>query len=240
MRRSSTLRKVQSKQQMETVQTNNTYELLKIILDFISSILWPIVVLIIISIFKKQIKELVGKARKLELPGGISIETVSEEISKAKELAEEIKIERKPEIQKIISESPADKETYANKRMSELGLTPSPSGLDLSYYKKIAETDLRLSLVGLRIDFEMMLRNLAKGFKVSLKEREPISKTISNLFGAGVISSRQYEFINTIFKITNAAAHGADITKSQVFDVLEMGQVLVDDYIAWLDWGFKK
>lgn len=196
--------------------------------------------MIIISIFKTEIKKIVNRAQKLELPGGISIETVSEEINKAKELAEEIKIERKPEIQKIISESSADKETYANKRMSELGLALSPSGLDLNYYKKIAETDLRLSIVGLRIDFEMMLKNLAKGFEIPLRERASISEIISKLFRVGAISSKQYEFINTIFKITNAAAHGADITKSQVFDVLEMGQVLIDDYIAWLDWGFKK
>jgi len=219
---------------------NNKYELLKIILDFISNALWPIIILVIVFIFRTEIKKLVDKARKLELPGGISIETVSEEINKAKELAEEIKIERKPEIQRLIKKSPSNKETYANKRMTELGLILSPSGLDLDYYKKIAETDLRLSLVGLRIDFEMMLKNLAKGFNIPVSEKEPISKTISNLFKAGAISSRQYEFINTIFKITNAAAHGADITKRQVFDVLEMGQVLIDDYVAWLDWRFKK
>ena len=40
------------------------------------------------------------------------------------------------------------------------------------------------------------------------------SKTISNLFAKSAITSRQYEFINTIFKISNAAAHGAEIYKA--------------------------
>ncbi|MCK4663883.1 MAG: DUF4145 domain-containing protein [Bacteroidales bacterium] len=224
---------------MDTGQTQETYGLLKIILDFISTILWPIIVIVFILIFRKDITKIIGKAKKVELPGGISIETVGEEISKAKELAKEIKNERKPEIQSIINHVDRQKDTLANIRMIELGLQTSPSGLDLTYYKKIAETDLRLSLVGLRIDFEMMLKNLAKGFKIKTIEKEPILKTIFNLFNKGAISSRQYEFINTIFKISNAAAHGAEITKKQVFEVLEIGQVLVDDYIAWLDWGFR-
>ncbi len=224
---------------MEAENIKESYELLKIILDFISKLVWPIIVVIFVFVFRKEIRKLVDKAKKLELPGGISIETVTEEISKAQELAEEIKSERKPEIQTIINQSSPETETKANKRMIELGLEASPSGLDLDYYKRIAEIDLRLAMVGLRIDFEMMLRNLAKGFQIDVQEKESISKTISNLFAKGAITSRQYEFINTIFKISNAAAHGAEITKEQVFKVLEIGQVLVDDYIAWLDWGFN-
>ncbi len=225
---------------MKTEQMKATYELLEIILDFISTLLWPIIVISIVVIFRKEIRKLVGNAKKLELPGGISIETVvGNEITKAKELAKEIKTERKPEVQYIIDHADIQKNTIANKRMIELGLKTSPSGLDLNYYKRIAETDLRLSLVGLRIDFELMLKNLAQGFDIKIKEKEPISKTISNLFSKGAITSRQYEFINTIFKISNAAAHGANINKDQVFEVLDIGQVLIDDYIAWLDWGFR-
>jgi hypothetical protein len=224
---------------METTVSNNSHELLKILLDFIGTIIWPIVALIIALIFKKELKKLFDKAKKVELPGGFSIETVGEEISKAKELAKEIKTERRPEVQTIIDLAEKNSESKANKRMFELGLETSPSGLDLNYYKRIADTDKRLALVGLRVDFEMMLKNLAKGFKIELNDKDPVSKIISKLLNKGAITTRQYEFINTVFRITNAAAHGAPISKEQVYEVLEIGQVLVDDYIAWLDWGFK-
>lgn len=223
---------------METHSSTSPYELLKIILDFVGTIIWPAVVLLFLLVFKPEIKKLLDKAKKLELPGGLSIETVGEEISKAKELAKEIKTERKPEIQTLINHALKNSETKANKRMFELGLEQSPSGLDLNYYKRIADIDKRLALIGLRVDFEMMLKNLSKGFGIILEEKESISKIISKLLNRGAITTRQYEFINTVFRITNAAAHGAAISKEQVYEVLEIGQVLVDDYIAWLDWGF--
>ena len=222
---------------METT-SQHSHELLKIILDFIGLLIWPITVIIIIMIFKKEIRKLVDKAKKLELPGGFSIETVNDEIIKAKELAVEIKTERKTEVQNIIDHYDIQNDSKANKRMIELGLDISPSGLDLNYYKKIADTDKRLALVGLRIDFEMMLKNLAKGSKIETKERESLNNIISKLLTHGKITRRQFDFINSIFKITNAAAHGAQISIEQVYEVLEIGQVLVDDYIAWLDWGF--
>jgi hypothetical protein len=219
--------------------SDNPYPLLKMVLDFIGTIIWPVVVLIIVLYFKNDIKKLIDKAKKIGLPGGISIEAVDEDIDKAKELATEIKTERKPERQSIIDLAGKNGETKANRRMLELGLEPSPSGLDLNYYKKIADLDLRLALVGLRIDFEIILKNLAKGFKIELTEKESVNKIITKLLDAGAITSRQYEFINIVFKITNAAAHGASISKYQVDEVLEIGQVLIDDYVAWLDWGFK-
>ena len=40
--------------------------------------------------------------------------------------------------------------------------------------------------------------------------------------------------------ICNAAVHGEKISKSQAIDVFEMMPVLIQDYISWLDWGFKQ
>ena len=84
-----------------------------------------------------------------------------------------------------------------------------------------------------------MLKNLAFGFNVSITEKDSATKIISKLFDKGAITSRQYQFINTLFKICNSAAHGTLITKVQAIEVLDIGEVLVKDYIAWLDWGFK-
>jgi hypothetical protein len=225
---------------METNQIVSQYELLKVILEFIGTIIWPITIFIIVLIYRESILKLINRVKKVELPGGVSLETVEEDIKQAKELAAEIKTERKPEIQQFIDKVGIKVDSETNKRMIQLGLTPSPSGLNLSYYKNIADTEPRLALVGLRSDFELMLKNLAKGFKIQVDSKKPISKIISKLFKEGAITTRQYEFINTIFKISNIAAHGALITKEQVYEVLDIGQVLVDDYIAWLDWGFRE
>ena len=125
-------------------------------------------------------------------------------------------------------------------KMLQLGLTPSPSGLDLNYYKSISETDPRLAIVGLRSDLEIMLRNLVKGFSISIKEKDSTAKIVSLLYEDGAITSKQFEFMNTLFRIGNAAAHGIQISREQTIEILEIAEVLVKDYIAWLYWGFRK
>lgn len=230
---------------MKTPELISQYELLKIILDFIGVIIWPLTVLIIVLIYKDAIKKFIIKTKKVELPGGLSLETFDVEIKQAKELAEEIVNERKPEIKAFINKGTLfgqkeKAENEINKKMISLGLLPSPSGLSLDYYKSIANFDPRLALAGLRSDLELMLKNLAKGFKISFEEKESVSRIISKLYKSDAISLKQYEFINTVYKITNSAVHGSSISKKQVYEVLEIGQVLVDDFIAWLDWGFDK
>lgn len=225
---------------MEPKEAISQYELLKIILDFIGTIIWPLTIFIIVLIYRNAILKLINRAKKVEFPGWLSLETVEEDIKQAKELAEEIKVEREPQVQQYIDKGGIQLDSQANKRMIEVGLTPSPSGLNLSYYKDIADADPRFALIGLRMDFELMLRNLAKGYKIPTEEKEPVSRVISKLLKEGSITSRQYEFINTVFKISSSAAHGADISKRQVYEVIDIGQVLVDDYLAWLNWGFNK
>ncbi len=215
------------------------YELLKILLEFFGTIIWPITFVVFLSFFRVQIREFLTRAKKVELPGGFSVE-IENDIKQAKELATEIKIERKPEIERIIRKIGSNFESDANIKMIQLGLTPSPSGLDLNYYKSISETDPRLAIIGLRADLEIMLRNLAKGFKIPLIEGNSTAKIVSLLFEKSAITSKQFEFMNTLFRIGNAAAHGIQITKEQTFEVLEIAKVLVKDYVAWLYWGFDK
>ncbi|MDB5133987.1 MAG: hypothetical protein JWP37_590 [Mucilaginibacter sp.] len=224
---------------MRVNSTDQPYELLKIILDFIGTIAWPIIVLIVVCYFKKEIKKLLIRAKKLEFPGGFSIETVEQDITQAKELSTEVEKERKPEIQKIIDNASPSSETEANKRMIQVGLIPSPSGLSIEYYRRIADTDPRLALIGLRSDLEIMVKNLAKGFEVSFGDKDSAALIISKLLNSGSISTRQYELINTLFKICNSAALGVLITKEQAMEVLNIGEILVKDYIAWLKWGFS-
>lgn len=214
------------------------YELLKIILDFVGVIAWPIITLIIVIVYKEAAFKFLSRARKVELPGGVSFEAVENDIKEAKGLAKEIEEERSPKLQGIINKEVNGQDNKVNQRMIELSLRPSPSGLNLDYYRNIAETNTNLALAGLRLDFEIMLRNLAKGFDIAVSDREPVSRVISTLYEDNAITLRQKEFIDIVFKISNAAIHGAPISKEQVYEVLRIAQVLVDDYVAWLGWGF--
>ena len=123
--------------------------------------------------------------------------------------------------------------------MIEKGLRPSPSGLDLNYYRNIAKSDIRLAAAGLRIEFELLIRNLVIGFKINSSPNEPIPSLIKKLGARFSITDKQIKFIGIIFQLTNYTIHGGEPTEEQFEEVLELGETLVDDYIAWLDWNFK-
>src|SRR5437868_6107716 len=101
---------------MDKTPTVSQYELLKIILDFIGTIIWPLTAFVIVLIYREAIHKLINRARKIELPGGLSFESLDEDIKQAKELAVEIKSERKPEIQEFINKSEKVIESDANKK----------------------------------------------------------------------------------------------------------------------------
>lgn len=221
------------------LHNHQSYQLLKIILDFIGTIMWPVTVLIIIYLFQQEIKELLLRARRIVLPGGISLETIESDILQAKALSIEVKNERTPEIQKKIKEALPSLQTDVNKKMIELGLTPSPSGLDINYYRKMVDTDPGHALIGLKGDLETMLKNLAKGFKIPSSNKTPSAKILAKLFDNRAITSKQFQFIQTLLKICNSAANGIIFTKEQALEVLDIADVLIKDYTAWLNWGFQ-
>jgi len=215
-----------------------TVELAKLILEYIRVFIWPITVFAAILLFYKQIRNLIGRVKRADFPGGIAIETFPEEIQQAKKLSIEVKDDKETGEKK--NRGPAIPLTEANAEMINLGLIPSPSGLDLSYYRIRAEEDPNLALAGLRIEAETMLKNLAKGFKVQINERDSATVIASKLKEKGAITLNQFELISSMIKICNAAVHGRKVTLAQANDVLDIAVVLVDQYIAWLSWGFKK
>ena len=212
-------------------------EIAELILKYVEALIWPFITGFILIRFRSELSKLFERAKKVELPGGISFEAFENKLEEAKELEKEIISERKPEVSTIIEKH--NKDTQANKRMVELGLKPSPSGLDLNYYRFVAKTDKQLSMAGLRMDLELMIRNLVKGFDLTVGEKEPINKVIRVLLDNGKIYSKQADFMKIIFELTNYAVHGGQISNQQIEQVLELGQTLVDDYTAWLDWGFE-
>jgi len=216
-------------------------EIANLVLEYIKVLAWPFTVVFILIAFRKEVSKLFDKTKKLELPGGISLEVFEEKIQEAKQIAKEVEKEERPELAEIrktkeihIIKTDAD----VNKRMLELGLKPSPSGLQISYYQELASKDPRLALAGLRIDLELMLKNLAKGFQLEIDTKSSIRQINNELRERGAISNKQYELINKLLQISNAAVHGIEVSEEQANEVFEIMRILVQDYMNWLSWGF--
>ena len=205
-----------------------------LILEFIKTLAWPVTTLLLATMFRKEIRAVLTRVRKAILPGGMSVD-FNEEIRETKELA--VRVESAPPPPGR-PEAPSLPLTEANSRMIQLGLTPSPSGLDLDYYKAISASDPNLALAGLRIEFEILMRNLAKGFKVESSRHDSITRLLNRLLDAHAITPDQFNLAKRILSLLNAAVHGRSVSRHEAEDVIETARVLVKDYLAWLSWGF--
>lgn len=208
----------------------------ELVLEYFKALAWPVTVVVLILIFRSQIVSLLQKLKRAELPGGVAIETFPDALDEAKQLSSAVIKEAKPSNDK--PRSPAIPLTQANARMLNLGLAPSPSGLDISYYAEIAQRDPVLALAGLRIELEVMLRNLAKGFTVPISSRDTAGMIARKLSASGAITSSQFQLLTSVLNLSNAAVHGLSVTTEQANEILEIAKTLRDQYIEWLSWGF--
>src|SRR5258708_19539898 len=88
--------------------------------------------------------------------------------------------------------------TEANARMIKLGLQPSPSGLDVSYYRNLAIQDPNIALAGLRIEIDILARNLARGFKIQFYPHIIGIRLLQRLRDAGAITPEQLQLASKI------------------------------------------
>ena len=210
-------------------------ELAKLILEFVKALAWPVAVLAIALIFRREIRAIMARIRKAALPGGVSID-FEEQILETKQLATRIEATPPPLTRPQTAVLPL---TEANSRMISLGLKPTPSGLDLSYYKSIASNDPTLALAGLRIELEILVRNLAKGFKLDAPTYESPSRVLKRLLDASAVTQDQFSLGKRVLSLANQAVHGRTVSRREAEEIIEAAQVLVDDYLAWLSWGFS-
>jgi hypothetical protein len=122
--------------------------------------------------------------------------------------------------------------------MIRLGLRPSPSGLDLSYYREIAERDPILALAGLRIELETWFRNVAQGFNVDTRPSDSVNRILARLRDASAVTTDQVTLAHRVLSFCNRAIHGGKVSKDQALDIIDAASVLARDYLAWLSWGF--
>ena len=209
-------------------------ELAKLILEFVRALAWPITALILTLMFRAPLRAVLSRLRKAGLPGGVSID-FQEQILEAKELSEKVEALPPPADRPKL---PAIPLTEANARMISVGLRPTASGLDMAYYREIAQSDPTLALAGLRIELEVMANNIAIGFKLTPRKNEPLGSLLSRLKDHGAITSDQLQLTRKILSLSNQAVHGRSVTKEEAEEVIDTARVLTEQYLNWLSWGF--
>jgi len=209
-------------------------DIAKLVLEYVKAIAWPATVFGLSLLFRGEIKRVLARLRKAVLPGGVSVD-LQEEVQQVKELSEKVQSTPAPERTRTTPGIPL---TEANARMIKLGLAPTLSGLDIAYYRTRVETDPVLALAGLRIDLETLVRNLAAGFKLPLQRSGPILRLLARLKEAGAITSDQMELAQRIFNVCNQAIHGRFVSREEAEEVIKAAEVLFEQYLAWLSWGF--
>jgi len=205
-----------------------------IVLEYISALAWPTVVVVLVCIFREQARDLIKRLKGADLPGGVKL-NLQETIQQAERLSEEVREIKPPPDKKDIPVIPV---TEANGHMLSLGLRPSPSGLDLEYYRTLAQQDPNIALAGLRIELEILTRNIATGFRVEIPDRASLRQVVATLHKEGALTSEQRQLIDKISHVCNAAVHGELVTIHDAELVIDTAGVLATQYVSWLSWGF--
>jgi len=200
----------------------------------VKALAWPVAAFTIALMFRREIRAILSRIRKAALPGGVSID-FQNEIREAQELATQIEPRLPPPDRPQASALPL---TEANARMLQLGLQPTPSGLDLNYYRLIAAQDPTLALAGVRIELEILAKNLAKGFKFDVPRNSSLGTVLRRLRDAGAITAGQLTLAQKVLSLANQAVHGRRVSREEAEEIIGVAEVLVDDYLSWLSWGF--
>jgi hypothetical protein len=216
------------------LRESETLEIAKLVLEYIKALVWPLTVIALSLAFRREIKRVLARLRKAVLPGGVSVD-LQDEVQEVRQLSERVQLTPPPASR---ASAPSIPLTEANARMIKLGLAPMLSGLDVAYYRTKAETDPVLALAGLRIDLETMMRNVAVGFKLKLAPSGPIPRLLGRLREAGAITSDQMQLAQKIFSVCNQAMHGRFVSREEAEEVIKAAEVLFQQYLAWLSWGF--
>jgi hypothetical protein len=209
-------------------------ELAKLILEFVKALVWPTTALVLALVFRAPLEAILSRLRKAGLPGGVSID-FQEQIQEAKQLSEKVEALPSPPDR---PKPPAIPLTEANARMISVGLRPTASGLDMGYYREIAQDDPTLALAGLRIELEVIANNIAAGFKLAPRKNESLSSLLSRLKAHNAITSDQLQLTRKILSICNQTIHGRTATRDEAEEVIDAASVLTQQYLNWLSWGF--
>jgi len=210
-------------------------ETAQLVLEYIKALAWPAVAVLGLLLFRHPLAAILHRLKGADLPGGVSldfdkevrdVETLSREVAKAPR--------KKPK-----RSTPMLQVTEANARLVSMGLQVSPSGLDMSRYLDLAKQDPNLALAGLRLEVEIIARNLAEVYKIEIGSDDSVSLLLRRLLDVDAITQDLYGLAQKIVRIGNAAVHGAPVSREEAEAVIDAARVFAKDYLAWLSWGFK-
>jgi len=209
-------------------------DIAKLVLEYIQALVWPFVVILSLLLFRDPLAAILARLKGAGFPGGLSLD-FGQEVRDAQDLSRQVAKakRRRPE-----RSTPMLPLTEANARLISLGLQPSPSGLEMSRYLELAQQDPNLALAGLRMEVEIVARNLARGFKIDYRPRDSSGMLLRWLRDRAAISGDQYDLAQKILRLCNAAVHGTRVSREEAEAVIDVAGVLARDYIAWLSWGF--
>jgi hypothetical protein len=207
----------------------------RLVLEYIEAVIWPVVVCVGLVMFREPLVAILHRLKGAGLPGGVSLD-FGKEVHAAEVLSREVANapRKKPE-----PSTPVLPVTEANARMLSLNLQPSPSGLEMTRYSELAQQDPNVALAGLRMEVEILARNLAKGFRLDAQSRDSAGTLLRRLQEAGAITSDQFQLAQKIVRLCNAAVHGKRVSREEAEAVINVARVLAKDYVEWLSWGFS-
>ncbi|QDT78879.1 hypothetical protein Mal35_23300 [Gimesia maris] len=209
-------------------------EVAHLVLEYLQVLIWPSVLILAFFMFREPLVSLINQLKSAELPGGVLLD-FDKEVREVEHLSREVANTPRKEAK---ASTPMLPITEANARMLALKLQPSPSGLDLQRYRDLAQQDPNLALAGLRMEVEILARNLAKGFSLALGSHDTAGTLLRRLLDNGAITSFQFELAGKIVRLCNAAVHGTQVSLDEAESIIESATVLAKDYLKWLSWGF--
>lgn len=209
-------------------------DIARLILEYVQALAWPAVAVFGLLLFRQPLVAILHRLKGAGLPGGVSL-NFEQEVRDAQSLSREVAKAPRKEHDRSTPMLPV---TEANARMLSLGLQPSPSGLDMSRYSELAQQDPNVALAGLRMEVEILARNLAKGFKIDFASRDSAGALLRRLIDGGAITTDQYGLAQQIVRLCNAAIHGTRVSREEAEGVIDAARVLAKDYLEWLSWGF--
>jgi hypothetical protein len=205
-----------------------------LILGYVQALVWPLVVLTSVLLFRTQLRTILWRLQRADLPGGVSL-NFQQEVEAASALARRA-AQQVGRVPLALSGRTGHALLDVNERTLALGLQPSPSALNFATYRALAAHDPNVALAGLRIELEILLRNMARRFNPDPPAVALATDTLHDLRDSGVLSDDQARLIQRIVNLCTAAVHGAIVAHEQAEMILDAATVIRDAYLRWLMW----
>lgn len=210
-------------------------EVAKLVLEYLRVVAWPSIAIWALWILRPHMAEIIRRLRAASIPGGVSIDLTSE-IESAQAISRILPNAVAPPDKIDVPRIPLNE---MNARMISLGLDPSPSGLDIGFYRRLADQDPNVALAGIRIELELQGRNLARGFNIELPHQISVAAIFRQLQDKGAITADQNSLAQKVIRVCDAAIHGMGVSIEDANAIVDVVDTLRQQYISWLSWGFE-